>query len=53
MNVSQLKLRSEILEYNKAIMLWNQQVRTDRTVPNNKPDVIIRDNKKEHNVNRC
>jgi len=29
-------------------MLWNQQVRTDRTIPNNKPDIIIRDNKKEH-----
>jgi len=27
-------------------MLWNQQVQTDRTIPNNKPDIIIRDNKK-------
>ena len=27
--------------------MWNQQVQTDRTVPNNKPDIIIRDNKKE------
>jgi hypothetical protein len=27
-------------------MLWNQQVQTDRTIPNNKPDVIIRDNEK-------
>jgi hypothetical protein len=26
-------------------MLWNQQVRTDRTIPNNKPDIIIRNNK--------
>jgi hypothetical protein len=26
--------------------LWNQQVQTDRTIPNNKPDVIIRDNEK-------
>ena len=25
-------------------MLWNQQVQTDRTIPNNKPDIIIRDN---------
>jgi len=25
--------------------LWNQQVQTDRTIPNNKPD-IIRDNEK-------
>jgi len=26
--------------------LWNQQVLTDRTKPNNKPDIIIRDNEK-------
>jgi len=26
--------------------LWNQQVQTDRTIPNNKPDVIIHDNEK-------
>jgi len=35
------------------LRLWNQQVQTDRTIPNNKPDVIIRDNKKEHNVHKC
>ena len=29
----------------KLNMLWNQQVRTDGTIPNNKPDIIIRDNK--------
>jgi len=28
-----------------VIILWNQQVQTDRTIPNNKPD-IIRDNEK-------
>jgi len=27
-------------------MLWNQQVQTDRTIHNNKPDIIIRDNEK-------
>jgi hypothetical protein len=27
----------------KVTILWNQQVQTDRTIPNNKPD-IIRDN---------
>jgi len=27
-------------------MLWNQQVQTDRTIPSNKPDIIIRDNEK-------
>ena len=29
----------------KVTILWNQKVRTDRTIPNNKPDIIIRDNK--------
>ena len=28
------------------IILWNQQVQTDRTIPSNKPDIIIRDNEK-------
>ena len=28
----------------KVTILWNQQVQTDRTIPNNKPDVIILDN---------
>jgi len=27
-------------------VLWNQQVQTDRTIPNNKPDIITRDNEK-------
>jgi len=26
--------------------LWNQQVQTDRTIPNNKPVIIISDNEK-------
>jgi len=26
--------------------LWNQKVKTDRTILNNKPDIIIRDNEK-------
>ena len=30
----------------KVTVLWNQQVQTDRTIPNNKPDTIIRDNEK-------
>ena len=30
----------------KVTMLWNQQVQTDRTIPNNKPDIITRDNEK-------
>ena len=28
----------------KVNILWNQQVHTDRTTPNYKPDIIIRDN---------
>ena len=30
----------------KVTILWNQQVQTDRTIPNNKPNIIIRDNEK-------
>jgi hypothetical protein len=30
----------------KVNILWNQQVQTDRTIPNNKPDIIIRDKEK-------
>jgi len=29
----------------KIAILWNQQVQTDRTITNNKLDIIIRDNK--------
>ena len=30
----------------KVTILWNQQVQTDRTILNNKPDIIICDNEK-------
>jgi len=30
----------------KVTILWNQQVQTDRTIPNNKPDIIVCDNEK-------
>ena len=30
----------------RVTILWNQQVQTDRSIPNNKPDIIIRDNEK-------
>jgi hypothetical protein len=30
----------------KVTILWNQQVQTDQTIPNNKPVIIIRDNEK-------
>jgi hypothetical protein len=26
------------------IIMWNQQVQTERTIPNNRPDIVIRDN---------
>jgi len=35
----------ETSQRGKVTVLWNQ-VQTDRTIPNNKPDIIIRDNKK-------
>ena len=34
----------ETTQGGKATILWNQQVQTDRTISNNKPDIIIRDN---------
>ena len=30
----------------KITILWNQQVQTDRTIPNNKQDIIILDNER-------
>ena len=36
----------ETRQAGKVTMLWNQQAQTDRTIPNNKPDIIIRDNEK-------
>ena len=30
----------------KETILWYQQVRTDRTIPNNKPDIMTCDNEK-------
>jgi hypothetical protein len=30
----------------KVTILWNQKVQTDRTISNNMPDIIIRDNEK-------
>jgi hypothetical protein len=36
----------ESIETSQGGILWNQQVQTDRTIPNNKPDIIICDNEK-------
>jgi len=30
----------------KVTILWNQQIQTDRTIPTNKPEIIIRDSEK-------
>jgi len=34
----------ETVQGGKVTTLWNQQIQTDRTIPNNKPGIIIRDN---------
>ena len=36
----------ETSQRGKLSILWNQQVQNDRTIPNKKPDIIIRDNEK-------
>ena len=36
----------ETIQGDMVTILWNQQVQSDRTIPNNKPDIIIRDNEK-------
>ena len=36
----------ETSQEGKVTILWNQQVLTDRTIPNNEPHIIIRDNEK-------
>jgi 3-deoxy-D-manno-octulosonic acid (KDO) 8-phosphate synthase len=36
----------ETSEEGKVNILWNQHVQTGRTIPSNKPDIIIRDNEK-------
>ena len=36
----------ETTQGGKVTILWNQQVRTDRTILTNKTDIIMRDNEK-------
>ena len=36
----------ETSQGDKVTILWNQLVQTDRTIPNNKTDIIIRDNER-------
>jgi hypothetical protein len=37
---------AETSQGGKVTILWNQHVQTDRTIPNDKSDIIIRDNEK-------
>ena len=30
----------------KVTILWKQKIQTDKTIPNNKPDILIRDNER-------
>jgi hypothetical protein len=46
MNISINTLHKGDDDDDNVTILWNQQVQTDRTIPNNKPDSIIRDNEK-------
>ena len=46
MMVMMMMMMIETSQGGKVTILWNQQVQTDRTIPNKKPD-IIRDNEKE------
>jgi len=34
------------VETSQGGKVWNQQIQTHRTIPNNKPDIVIRDNEK-------
>jgi len=36
----------ETSQGDKVTILWNQQIQTDRNIPNNKPDIIIRDSER-------
>jgi len=36
----------ETVQGGNVTILWNQQVQTDRTIPNNKPEIIIHDDEK-------
>ena len=42
MNIDHVSKLLETGNESKAIRSWNQQVQTDRTFRNNKPDIIIR-----------
>jgi hypothetical protein len=39
---------TETVQEGKVTTLMNQQVKTDRAIPNDKPDIIICDDTKKH-----
>ena len=45
-NNNKISKSVETSQGGKVTILWNQQLQTDRTIPNNKPDIKIRDNEK-------
>ena len=45
-NISYLIIIKKTSQGGKVTILWNQQIQTDRIIPNNKPDIIIRENEK-------
>jgi hypothetical protein len=38
-----VSISAETSRGGKVTILWTQQIQTDRTIPNNKPDIVIRD----------
>ena len=40
-----LRISAKTSHENKVTIFWNQQVQTNRSISNNKPDTIIRDKK--------
>jgi hypothetical protein len=44
--ISTYRNQHKKIQEGKVTILWNLQVQTDRTIPNNKLDIIIRDNER-------
>jgi len=45
-NKTSLPMSQETSRGNVLTVLWFQQMETDKTFPDNKPDTIVRDNEK-------
>jgi len=46
MSMTMYQNKSKLSREGKVITYWNQQAQIARTIPNNKQDIIIRDNEK-------